>query len=155
MSLSISMDSPHELPLRSGFMGHAFAISPVFEPQRSKVTGFLSLFSSFYFRSGKKQRALTPARTWVQQLCGGAAAPAVLHRCCFKLQRPVRPHSQKRLTHAENYHRPSRTIHTQTHTYAGLCLPFTRFPHYWRWSKSKGARRCRLGGIKSESSAMR
>lgn len=50
------------------------------------------------------------------------SSPAVLlHRCCFKLRRPVRPHSQKRLTHAENYHRPSRTIHTQTHTLTPAC----------------------------------
>ena len=47
------------------------------------------------------------------------------------LQQPVRPHSQKkkkRLTHAENYHRPSRTIHTHTHTHTDTHL---RRPAPW------------------------
>lgn len=121
-----------EPPKLNRIHGSRFGNFPGVETQRSEVTPFpfsLFIILFFFFATCTGSNALTPARvcTRVQQLCG-AAAPAVLHRCCFKLQRPVRPHSQKRLTHAENYHRPSRTIHTQTHTFAGLCLPFTRFP---------------------------
>lgn len=121
-----------EPPKLNRIHGSRFGNFPGVETQRSEVAGFLSLFSSFYFCNVHRAPVQTHLHLHacarrVQQVCG-AAAPAVLHRCCFKLQRPVRPHSQKRLTHAENYHRPSRTIHTQTHTFAGLCLPFTRFP---------------------------
>lgn len=61
MSLSISMDSPYELPVRrnsSGFMGHTFAISRFLKPEGQRWRGFRSSFSSFCFCSGKKQRAL-------------------------------------------------------------------------------------------------
>lgn len=54
--------------------------------------------------------------------------PAMLQCCCFNSSNnQYAPIHKKRLTHAENYHRPSRTIHTQTHTLAGLRLPFCTF----------------------------
>lgn len=161
------MGSPYDLLGRDngsaeiGFTGHTLAISRVLKPGGQRWAASFLSFHHFIFAAAKSNVHWAPVQTRLHlHACESSNCVEQQHRlCCIDVA--LSSNDQYAPIHKKDW-RMQRitTAHpepfTHKHTLTPACASLSHVsPHYWRWSKPKGARRCCLGGIKSESAAMR